>query len=219
MAAGFCWRIVRSPQIEEHCDERSRSAGAGFRRMDRARAARLCRGGRRLEDVMPAADDLGRRRRWRLCRARERAGLRADREGHRRRREVFARSRAPPLAITFSRVRLTRAARGRNLHASASIFRCAPINEKGKAPAMIDLYYWSTPNGHKITMFLEETGLEYKFFPVQIGKGEQFKPEFLAVAPNNRIPAMVDHAPKGGSKPISIFESGAMLLYLAEKTA
>jgi len=83
---------------------------------------------------------------------------------------------------------------------------------------MIDLYYWSTPNGHKITMFLEETGLEYKIFPVQIGKGEQFKPEFLAIAPNNRIPAMVDRAPKGGGKPISIFESGAMLLYLAEKT-
>jgi GST-like protein len=83
---------------------------------------------------------------------------------------------------------------------------------------MIDLYYWTTPNGHKITMFLEETGLPYKIFPVNIGKGEQFKPEFLAIAPNNRIPAMVDHAPKGGGKPISIFESGAMLLYLAEKT-
>ena len=83
---------------------------------------------------------------------------------------------------------------------------------------MIDLYYWTTPNGHKITMFLEETGLSYKIFPVAIGKGEQFKPEFLAIAPNNRIPAMVDHAPKGGGKPISIFESGAMLLYLAEKT-
>ena len=87
---------------------------------------------------------------------------------------------------------------------------------------MIDLYYWTTPNGHKVTMFLEETGTEYKIIPVNIGKGEQFKPEFLAVAPNNRIPAMVDHAPKGtekgGSKPISIFESGAMLLYLGEKT-
>jgi GSH-dependent disulfide-bond oxidoreductase len=85
-------------------------------------------------------------------------------------------------------------------------------------PAMIDLYYWTTPNGHKITMFLEETAVPYKIFPVQIGKGEQFKPEFLAIAPNNRIPAMVDHEPKGGGKPISIFESGAMLLYLAEKT-
>src|SRR6266550_3904900 len=84
---------------------------------------------------------------------------------------------------------------------------------------MIDLHYWTTPNGHKITMFLEETGLKYKIFPVNIGKGDQFKPEFLAVAPNNRIPAMVDHEPKGGGRPISIFESGAMLLYLAEKTA
>jgi GST-like protein len=83
---------------------------------------------------------------------------------------------------------------------------------------MIDLYYWTTPNGHKITMFLEEAGLPYKIFPINIGKGDQFKPEFLAIAPNNRIPAMVDHAPKGGGKPISIFESGAMLLYLAEKT-
>ena len=83
---------------------------------------------------------------------------------------------------------------------------------------MIDLYYWTTPNGHKITMFLEETGLAYKVFPINIGKGDQFKPEFLAIAPNNRIPAMLDHEPKGGGKPISIFESGAMLLYLAEKT-
>jgi GST-like protein len=83
---------------------------------------------------------------------------------------------------------------------------------------MIDLHYWSTPNGHKITMFLEETGLKYKIFPVNIGKGDQFKPEFLAIAPNNRIPAMLDHEPNGGGKPISIFESGAMLLYLAEKT-
>ena len=83
---------------------------------------------------------------------------------------------------------------------------------------MIDLHYWTTPNGHKITMFLEETGLEYKIFPVNIGKGDQFKPEFLAIAPNNRIPAILDHEPKGGGKPISIFESGAMLLYLAEKT-
>jgi GST-like protein len=83
---------------------------------------------------------------------------------------------------------------------------------------MIDLHYWTTPNGHKITMFLEETGLEYKIIPVNIGKGDQFKPEFLAVAPNNRIPAIVDRAPKGGGAPISVFESGAILLYLAEKT-
>jgi GSH-dependent disulfide-bond oxidoreductase len=83
---------------------------------------------------------------------------------------------------------------------------------------MIDLHYWTTPNGHKVTIFLEETGLPYKIFPVNIGKGEQFKREFLAVSPNNRIPAMVDHDPQGGGAPISVFESGAILLYLADKT-
>ncbi|HXS54056.1 MAG TPA: glutathione binding-like protein [Usitatibacter sp.] len=83
---------------------------------------------------------------------------------------------------------------------------------------MIDLYYWTTPNGHKITLFLEEAGLEYQVHPVNIGKGEQFAPDFLAIAPNNRIPAIVDHAPAGGGKPISVFESGAILLYLAGKT-
>jgi GST-like protein len=83
---------------------------------------------------------------------------------------------------------------------------------------MIDLYYWTTPNGHKITIFLEETGLSYKLIPINIGKGEQFKADFLTVSPNNRIPAMVDHQPQGGGKPISVFESGAMLLYLADKT-
>lgn len=83
---------------------------------------------------------------------------------------------------------------------------------------MIDLYYWTTPNGHKVTMFLEETGLPYEVIPINIGKGEQFQPDFLKVAPNNRIPAMVDHTPRGGGAPISLFESGAMLLYLADKT-
>jgi GSH-dependent disulfide-bond oxidoreductase len=83
---------------------------------------------------------------------------------------------------------------------------------------MIDVYYWTTPNGHKITIFLEEAGLQYKIIPINIGKGEQFKADFLAVAPNNRIPAIVDHAPADGGKPISIFESGAILLYLADKT-
>ena len=83
---------------------------------------------------------------------------------------------------------------------------------------MIDLHYWTTPNGHKITIFLEETGLPYKIFPVNIGKGEQFKKEFLAIAPNNRIPALVDHDPPGGGAPIAVFESGAMLFYLAAKT-
>jgi GST-like protein len=83
---------------------------------------------------------------------------------------------------------------------------------------MIDLHYWTTPNGHKITIFLEEAGLPYRIVPVNIGKGDQFKPEFLAISPNNRIPAIVDHDPPGGGGPISIFESGAILLYLAEKT-
>ncbi|MEI8144966.1 MAG: glutathione binding-like protein [Alphaproteobacteria bacterium] len=83
---------------------------------------------------------------------------------------------------------------------------------------MIDLYYWTTPNGHKITIFLEEAGLEYRIHPINIGKGEQFAPEFLAIAPNNRIPAIVDHAPAGGGAPLSLFESGAILVYLAEKT-
>ena len=82
---------------------------------------------------------------------------------------------------------------------------------------MIDLYYWTTPNGHKITIFLEEAGLEYRLKPINIGRGEQFAPEFLQVSPNNRIPAIVDHDPAGGGKPISVFESGAILLYLAGK--
>ncbi len=82
---------------------------------------------------------------------------------------------------------------------------------------MIDLYYWTTPNGHKITIFLEEAGVPYTVVPVNISNGDQFKPDFLAISPNNRMPAIVDHAPKDGSKPISVFESGAILLYLAEK--
>jgi GST-like protein len=82
---------------------------------------------------------------------------------------------------------------------------------------MIDLYYWTTPNGHKITIFLEEAKLEYKIHPVNIGKDEQFKPEFLKISPNNKIPAIVDSDPADGKGPLSIFESGAILWYLAEK--
>src|ERR1700756_1257908 len=82
---------------------------------------------------------------------------------------------------------------------------------------MIDVYYWTTPNGHKVTIFLEEAGLEYKIIPINIGKGEQFKADFLGVSPNNRIPAIVDHEPADGGKPISVFESGAILVYLADK--
>ncbi|MBL8521996.1 MAG: glutathione S-transferase N-terminal domain-containing protein [Betaproteobacteria bacterium] len=83
---------------------------------------------------------------------------------------------------------------------------------------MIDLHYWPTPNGHKITLFLEEARLPYTLIGVNIGTGEQFKPGFLKIAPNNRMPAIVDHAPADGGKPISVFESGAILLYLAGKT-
>jgi GST-like protein len=82
---------------------------------------------------------------------------------------------------------------------------------------MIDIYYWPTPNGHKITIFCEEVGLPYKIVPVNIGSGEQFKPEFLKISPNNRMPAIVDSDGPGG-KPFSLFESGAILLYLGEKT-
>jgi GST-like protein len=83
---------------------------------------------------------------------------------------------------------------------------------------MIELYYWTTPNGHKVTMALEDMGLAYQVHPINIGKGEQFQPDFLAIAPNNRIPAIVDTAPADGSGRVSLFESGAILLYLAEKT-
>lgn len=83
---------------------------------------------------------------------------------------------------------------------------------------MIDLYYWTTPNGHKISLFLEEAGLPYRIHPINIGKDEQFQPHFLKLSPNNRIPAIVDHEPADNGEPISLFESGAILLYLAEKT-
>ena len=83
---------------------------------------------------------------------------------------------------------------------------------------MIDLYFWTTPNGYKPMLFVEETGVPYTIVPVNIAKGEQFEPEFLKISPNNRIPAIVDHAPAGGGTPVSVFESGAILLYLAEKT-
>lgn len=83
---------------------------------------------------------------------------------------------------------------------------------------MIDLYYWTTPNGHKITIFLEEVNMPYKLIPINIGTGEQFAPDFLKISPNNRIPAIVDHHPKGGDMPLSLFESGAILDYLADKS-
>ncbi len=82
---------------------------------------------------------------------------------------------------------------------------------------MIELYYWPTPNGHKITLFLEETGVPYAIHPVDIGAGDQFKPDFLKIAPNNRMPAIIDTAPADGGEPVSVFESGAILIYLALK--
>jgi GSH-dependent disulfide-bond oxidoreductase len=82
---------------------------------------------------------------------------------------------------------------------------------------MIDLYYWTTPNGHKLTIFLEETGLPYTLKPINISRGDQFDPAFLAISPNNRIPAIVDLAPADGGAPLAMFESGAILLYLADK--
>jgi GSH-dependent disulfide-bond oxidoreductase len=83
---------------------------------------------------------------------------------------------------------------------------------------VIELYYWPTPNGHKVTMLLEEVGVPYDIKPVDISAGDQFKPFFLKISPNNRMPAIVDHAPADGGAPIAVFESGAILLYLAEKT-
>jgi GST-like protein len=82
---------------------------------------------------------------------------------------------------------------------------------------VIELFYWPTPNGHKVVMFLEEAGLPYAIKRVDISKGEQFEPEFLKISPNNRMPAIIDHAPTDGGAPISVFESGAILLYLADK--
>ena len=83
---------------------------------------------------------------------------------------------------------------------------------------MIDLYYWITPNGHKTTILMAETNLAYRLRPINIGQGDQFRPSFLRFSPNNRIPAIIDRDPPNGGKPISVFESGAILIYLANKT-
>lgn len=83
---------------------------------------------------------------------------------------------------------------------------------------MIDLHYWPTPNGKKVTILLEECAIPYRIVPCNIGRGDQFAPQFLAIGPNNRMPAMVDHEPMGGGEPITLFESGAIMMYIAEKT-
>ena len=82
---------------------------------------------------------------------------------------------------------------------------------------MIEVHYWPTPNGKKVTILLEELGVPYEVVPVNIGRGDQFEDRFLSISPNNRMPAIVDTAPKGGGPPIGVFESGAILFYLAEK--
>ena len=83
---------------------------------------------------------------------------------------------------------------------------------------MIDVYYWPTPNGWKVTIMLEECGLDYQVHAVDISSGDQFKADFLRISPNNRMPAIIDHAPLGGGKPLALFESGAIVEYLADKT-
>ncbi len=82
---------------------------------------------------------------------------------------------------------------------------------------MIDLYYWGTPNGHKLTLCLEELALPYRIIPVDIGNGDQYKPEYLVISPNNKMPALIDHDPADGGPPLAMFESGAMMWYLAER--
>jgi GST-like protein len=104
------------------------------------------------------------------------------------------------------------------MNTSSVCFREYHAKSKEKGIPMIDLYYWPTPNGWKISIMLEECKLPYQLIPVNIGKGEQFAPAFLAISPNNRMPAIVDHDPAGDGDPIAVFESGAILIYLAEKT-
>src|SRR5436853_3930798 len=95
--------------------------------------------------------------------------------------------------------------------------RCVTVAYPARRDIMIDLHYWPTPNGKKVTILLEEAGVEYKIVPCNIQRGDQFTPEFLAINPNHRMPTMVDHAPKGGGAPIAVFESGAIMMYIAEK--
>src|SRR5262245_8343782 len=96
-------------------------------------------------------------------------------------------------------------------------FRAASEGSARRKPPMIDLFYWPTPNGKKVTILLEECSLPYNVIPLNIGRGDQFKNEFLKLNPNHRMPAMIDREPKGGGAPIGIFESGAIMMYIAEK--
>jgi GST-like protein len=105
-----------------------------------------------------------------------------------------------------------------DLSRADAAFVALHMADKPRRAKMIQLHYWPTPNGHKITMFLEEAGLDYTIHPVDISAGDQFKPDFLTISPNNRMPAIIDTAPADGGESIGVFESGAILLYLAEKT-
>src|SRR6185437_14664736 len=132
-------------------------------------------------------------------------------------------NRQPPVALDQEcagtdppRAHARHAARRRCLH--GDIARTQNGARAAGGASVIDLYYWPTPNGHKVTLFLEESGIPYTIIPVNIGAGEQFRPEFLAISPNNRMPAIVDRAPMERGAPLSVFESGAILLYLAEKS-
>src|SRR6202521_3249258 len=110
--------------------------------------------------------------------------------------------------------------RSRGAPALAGTAECASLSAQAtptRTALMIDLYYWPTPNGKKVTILLEECGLEYKIIPVNIGRGDQFDADFLRLNPNHRMPVMVDRAPIGGGAPISVFESGSIMMYLAEK--
>jgi GST-like protein len=133
-----------------------------------------------------------------------------------RRSKRVAKSKNPAKSKIAAKSKLKSAAKPKPAAARAAPRR-APAKPVLRQSAPIDLYYWSTPNGWKITIMLEECGLPYNVIPVNISKGDQFKPEFLAIAPNNRMPAIVD--PQGpGGRPISVFESGAILQYLGRKT-
>src|SRR5215471_13509125 len=126
-----------------------------------------------------------------------------------------------PVASSFAREPMARTAatptRKKSSRKERSSLRPTKVAARGGGKKPIDLYYWPTPNGWKVTIMLEECGLPYTMIPVAISKGDQFKPQFLAISPNNRMPAIVDHDGPGG-KPISIFESGAILQYLGRKT-
>src|SRR5471030_549901 len=115
-------------------------------------------------------------------------------------------------------IRRSEAGRSSRVHIAPAVPKClsGPGNQPRRAH-VIDVHYWPTPNGKKVTILLEELGTPYNIVPLNIGRGDQFEDSFLRISPNNRMPAIVDHAPKDGGAPVSVFESGAIVLYLAEE--